>query len=268
MHGHHGRMIHFPILRTRRLTVQLRELSIGESIAIAAMPSHLQEAECTAFLRAAVKSAQGVEDPAQWTVQERILAVCHYLAATAEDGPDFSVGAGRYADYLDGGADVDMKAQQIEVGEVGGDDWHMRHLTGAMAESIERMAGEVTDAHGAPIPARLHWILGGMACQLVRAGESIADASVGEGAFDEFLSERMRVMAAFPESDFAALMGLYFSGRDRLHHLFRVDFGDDGIITLPKGGAAGNLLPARFPVRSCLSRIALNLGGKPHRSGV
>ena len=259
-------MIHFPILRTRRLTAQLRELSIGESIAIAAMPPHLQEAECTAFLRAAVKSAQGVEDPAQWTVQERILGVCHYLAATAEDGPDFAVGSGRYSDYLDGGADVDTKVQQIEVGEVGGDAWLMRHLTGAMAESIERMAGEVLDAGGAPIPARLHWILGAMAAQLVRAGESVPDSDAG-GAFDEFLAERMRVMIAFPESDFAALMGLYFDGRDRMHHLFRIEFSDEGIIAIPKGGAAENLLPARFPVHSCLSRIALDMGGKPRQSG-
>jgi hypothetical protein len=27
-------MVHFPILRTRRLTVQLRELTIGEALAV------------------------------------------------------------------------------------------------------------------------------------------------------------------------------------------------------------------------------------------
>ncbi|WP_197714678.1 hypothetical protein, partial [Nitrosomonas supralitoralis] len=88
-------MIHFPILRTRRLTVQLKELSIGESIAIAAMPSHLEEAVTTAFLLKAVATAKGIENPADWTVQERMMVVCHYLASVSDDGPDFAVGDGR-----------------------------------------------------------------------------------------------------------------------------------------------------------------------------
>ena len=255
-------MIHFPALRTRRLTVQLRELTIGESIAIAAMPLHLEEAACTAFLRFAVQSVKGIEDPANWTVQERMLAVCHYLAATAADGPDFAIGDGRYSDYLDGATDIQTQAQQIEVGEVGGDTWHIRHLTGAMAESIERMTGEVQGISG-----RLHWLLGAMAAQMVRAGESVPDASDGEGAFDEFLVARMRVMAAFPESDFSALMALYLGGREKLHHLFMVEFTSDGIMVMPKGGAAAELPPARFPVRTCLSGLALELVGKPHGAG-
>jgi len=261
-------VIHFPLLRTRRLTVQLRELTIGESIAIAAMPPHLPEAECTAFLKAAVQSTQGIEDPADWTVQERMLAVCHYLAATAEDGPDFSLGAGRYSDYLDGAADIQTQIPQVEVGELGGDVWHMRHLTGRMAESIERMAGEVQDAAGNPLAGRLHWLLGGMAAQMVRTSETVPDDTVADGAFDEWLVARMRVMAAFPESDFFALMGLYFSGRETLHHLFRITFDQDGILALPKGEPeAHTLLPARFPVRAALSRLALELVGKPDESG-
>jgi len=260
-------MVHFPLLRTRRLTVQLRELTIGESIAIASMPPHLPEAECTAFLRAAIHSAQGVEDTADWTVQERMLAVCHYLAATAEDGPDFSLGEGHYSDYLDGAIDIQPQTPQIEVGELSGDVWHMRHLTGRMAESIERMAGEVQDAVGQPLAGRLHWLLGGMAAQMVRTSETVPDANVAEGAFDEWLVARMRVMSAFSESDFAALMSLYFEGREKLRHLFRIEFSKDGIVAMPKGGAAANLPPARFPVRAALSRLALELVGKPDQSG-
>lgn len=256
-------MIHFPPLRTRRLTVQLRELSIGESIAIAAMPAHLEEASCTAFLRRAVESAKGIEDPAHWTAQERMLAVCHYLASISEDGPDFSLGDGRYSDYLDGGADISIAVQRVDVGEVGGDAWHVRHLTGAMAESIERMAGEVEGISG-----RLHWLLGGMAAQMVRVGESVPDATDGEGAFDEFLVGRMRVMAGFPESDFAVLMALYAAGREKLHHLFKIEFAADGLVAMPKGGAGGDLPPARFPVRSCLSGMACELVGKPDESGI
>ena len=178
-------------------------------------------------------------------------------------GPDFSLGDGRYSDYLDGASDIPTAVASVEIGEVGGDVWHIRHLTGAMAESIERMTGEVEGISG-----RLHWLLGGMACQMVRAGESVQDASDGEGAFDEFLVGRMRVMSAFPESDFAALMTKYMIGRDKLHHLFRIEFTSDGIVAMPKGGAASNLPPARFPAHTCLSGMARELVGKPHESGV
>ena len=256
-------MIHIPKFRTRRITATLRELSIGESIKIASIPAHLEEACCTAFLRCAIESATGVEDPANWTVQERIFGIAHYLASTAEDGPDFSLGDGRYSDYLDGASDIPTATASVEIGEVGGDVWHIRHLTGAMAESIERMTGEAEGISG-----RLHWLLGGMACQMVRSGESVPDASDGEGAFDEFLVGRMRVMSTFPESDFAALMTKYMIGRDKLHHLFRIEFTSDGIVAMPKGGAASNLPPARFPAHTCLSGMARELVGKPHESGV
>lgn len=250
-------MIHFPPLRTRRLTVQLRELPIAESIAVASIPSHLDEASCTAFLRGAIESVSGISDPAQWTVQERTLAVCHYLACTLEDGPDFPVGDGKFSDYLDGAADEQAAEASVEVGELDGDVWTLRHLTGAMAESIERLAGEI---EGVGERLRLHWLVGAMACQLVRAGESVPDASDGEGAFDDFLRHRMSVLMAFPESAFAALMGMFLQGRGRLHHLFRVEFADDGgLIAMPKGGAAAGLPPARFPVHTCLSQLARDL---------
>jgi hypothetical protein len=257
-------MIYFPPLRTRRLTLQLRELSIGDSLALAAMPGHMEEASTTAFLRAAVDASKGgVDDPARWTVQERILAVCHYLSATTEDGPDFSLGAGRYSDYLQGEADIQTSVQAVEVGEVGGDTWHVRHLTGAMAESIERMAGEIEGLSG-----RLHWLFGAMAAQLVRTGEEVPDAAAGEGAFDEFLLSRVMVLKGYPESDFAKLMTLYLEGRDKLHHFFKLEFTEDGIVAMPKGGAAGNLPPARFPVHTCLSRMARELVGKPDGDGI
>lgn len=243
-------MIHFPTLRTRRLTVQLKELSIGESIAIAAMPVHLEEASCTAFLSRAIQSCKGIEDPSLWTVQERMLVVCHYLAAVADDGPDFSLGEGRYSDYLDGAAD--MTHGRIDAGEAGGDAWQIGHLTGAMAESIERLTGEVEGMSG-----RLHWLLGAMAAQMVRVGETPPEPADGEGAFDEYLAARMRVMAGFPASDFETLLMRHAQGRHNLHHLFYVDFSTDGLVALPKGG--GDLPPARFPVRSCLTRMALEM---------
>lgn len=249
-------MIHFPILRTHRLTVQLRELPIAESIAVASMPPHLYEASCTTFLRGAIETVDGISDPAQWTVPERTLAVCHYLACTLEDGPDFAVGDGRFSDYLDGAVDAPAGEPAIAIGELDGDVWTLRHLTGAMAASIERLGGEI---EGVGERQRLHWLLGAMACQLVRAGESVPDASEGEGAFDDFLRQRMTVLMNFPESAFAALMAMFLQGCERLHHLFRIEFSGDGLVVMPKGGAAAELPPARFPVHTCISEVARDL---------
>jgi len=101
----------------------------------------------------------------------------------------------------------------------------------------------------------------------MRTGEAVPDLEVAEGAFDEWLVSRMRVMGAFSETDFAALLGVYFAGREKLHHLFRIEFTNTGIVAMPKGGATANLPPARFPVRTCLSRIALELVGKSLEPG-
>lgn len=253
--------IFFPVLRTRRLTVQLQEIPIGQALDLAAMPGHQEEACCTAFLRAAMASAKGIEDPVNWTVQERMLAVCHYLAATTDDGPDFSVGKGQYSDYLDGAKDIQTMATMLRLGEVAKDFWGIRHLTGGMAESIERLAGEIPKVRG-----RLHWLLGAMAAQLVRDGEISPVPAEGEGAFDEYLLHRMQILLNYPGSDFEALMFLFIEGRAKLAHLFEIDFNDDGVVAMPKGGVATQLPPARFQVYPCLPRLALDLVGKHDES--
>lgn len=255
--------IFFPVLRSRRLTVQLHEIPIGDALDLAAMPGHLDEACCTAFLRAAVASAKGIEDPSEWTVQERMLAVCHYLAATTDDGPDFSVGKGKYSDYLEGAKDVQSLANALRLGEVAKDYWGIRHLTGGMAESIERLVGEIPKVAG-----RLHWLIGAMAAQLVRDGEAVPTPADGEGAFDEYLLQRMQILLTYPGSDFQALMLLYLEGRAKLAHLFEIDFNDEGIVVMPKGGVASELPPARFPIYSCLPRLALELVGKHDELGL
>jgi hypothetical protein len=243
-------MKHFPILRTRRLTLQLKELTIGQSSNLAGMPAHLHEASCTAFLRAATETAS-IPDPVQWTVQDRIFAVAHFLAIVSEDGPDFAIGSGKYTDYLDGTTDTAI--EQAEIGEIGGDRWVIRHLRGYAAESIERLVGEVD------VKPRLHWLLGAMSAQLTRQGEAIAELTT-EGQYDEWLLNRMRVFAAFPESDFEALALAYEQGRKALNHLFAIDFNDTGIVVLPNTGADGGLPPARFRVSACLSPIARAYG--------
>lgn len=248
-------MIHIPQLRTRRLTLQLRELSIGDSLAVLAIPGHLEQATTTEFLRRSVSSVKGIDDPAAWTVQERAMATAHYLASASDDGPDFSLGEGKYSDYLD--AAKDYQTATVSAGELGGDIWLLRQLTGAMAESIERLQGEIEGISG-----RLHWMIGAMAAQLVRDGDPAIDGD--DVSIDEQLTTRMRVLIAYPESDFVTMLAMFQSARAKLGHLFDMDFADAGIVFLPKGGdeAAVTLPPARFPAHSCISAFARGVVGQ------
>ncbi|MGI9212288.1 MAG: hypothetical protein ACR2HF_07415, partial [Methylococcaceae bacterium] len=68
--------IHFPILRSKRLTIQLKELSIGTSVELAKIPGHLEQTAVSAFLQAAVADSSH-PDVGDWTVAERTLAICH-----------------------------------------------------------------------------------------------------------------------------------------------------------------------------------------------
>ena len=83
--------IHFPILRTKRLTIQMKELSMSSSIALAKMPLHAEQATVTAFLNASIEDAGNFADVAAWTVAERNLAICHYLSCVSEGNPIFSL---------------------------------------------------------------------------------------------------------------------------------------------------------------------------------
>lgn len=253
-------MIHFPALRTKRLTVRLKELSMMDAITMASLPEHLGEELATFFLRCAVAEVTGIQDPAQWTVQERILAVCHYMASTFDDGPDFSLNGngGRYSDYLMG--EKDYGEDEVGIGAIDEDEWTVRQLTGAMASAIERLQGELPGVSG-----RTHWQIGLMAAQMVPNGER--GDGLGEGEFDAFLLERMRVIASFPESSFVMLAERYEEAKSRLEHLFRVSFDDTGIIVLPREGSAAELPPARFPAGSCITSFARYLGGKPEEPG-
>lgn len=240
-------MIHFPILRTKRITVQLNELKIGDALRIAVIPEQTREIATTEFLKAVV---DGDANPRNWTVQDRVMAVAHYLAAISPDGPDFQVGDGHYSDYLDGGVDIQPELIGSELGIIDGDAWTIVHLTGAMAESVERLEGQVNGLSG-----RLHWLLGCMAAQLVRSGETIPVFDVEE-QYDDWLKARMLVIANYPESSFQELMYAFRVGRDRLYHLFNIDFNDSGIVVAPKRGGDGGLPPAMFPVHAAISPTA------------
>lgn len=246
-------MIHFPPLRTSRLDVQLQELTIAQAVDLAAVPPDKHEAAITGLLRHAVQEARGEHtDPARWTVQERILAVAHYTAATAEEGGNFHVGAGRLLDYLD--AQADTVQAQADGGTALGHRWEVRQLIGAEAEAMEGICA-----------SRLDWVTADMAARLRdlddEADGKAPSAADAPGPYADWLAQRADKMRRLPESDFADLFRAYRTGRDALHHIFRLEHDEQGHIVMPmKQEVGGQLLaPARFPVSACITELARQL---------
>lgn len=249
-------MIQFPTIRTSRLTVKLHELSLLKSIELANIPEDRIEQACTHLLMATTKLSVNCPPVKDWTAQERIFVLCNYLS-TVFDDPDFAIGdQAHFFDYLGVAGDVDFVADPVVVGEVGGDKWMIRHLTGTMAEAIERRLGDIYDIHG-----RSHWLLGCMAAQLYRDGEEPSSTD-NEGDFDDVLVERAKVFANYPDSDFQELLLAFYRGREKLKHIFDLDIDHKGIVVLPKEGAEGDLPPARFRAHLGLSAVAAEMAEK------
>lgn len=249
-------MIHFPPLRTGRLDVQLRELTIAEAVALAAVPAARHEANATALLRCIVDEARGEHsEPGRWTVQERMLVVAHYIACTSEEANFALGGEARFLDYLM--AERDTAEPEVDAGEACGDAWRLRQLTGDEAAAVEALCS-----------SRMDWVLGDMAARLRAIGDAedaaAPDATAEPGLYADWIAERKAAFGKLPESDFEALFGIYRGALPRLDHLFLIDFDAEGHFALParrkEGGAA--LAPARFPVASTLSAAALELGAR------
>lgn len=275
-------MLHFSKLSTRRLREQMRELNIGESVAVAKFPDSQEEAAVTAMLRACCTSSTGAPglDPLHWTLQERTLGIAHYLMAMDPMNPDFELGSdGHFSDYLQAESDVEIASLErpIVLGELEGDHWGMQHLLGYMLEAIERTEGMVAipGVPGECMRGSLHWTFGTMAAQLVRV-QIDSEGNVMDlmnpapdplqvGVYDDWLIQAMTVLASYPDSTFVQLKILYGAGKQRQHHLFDWVLSRTGrpvILPNPKKEAAAVLPPATFPALACLSPVARSLGGK------
>lgn len=254
-------MIEFRPLRTKRLALTLQEIAIGDAISLASIPPSMYESQTTRFLKSVIKQAEAatpihVTDPRAMTVQERAFSVAHYMAHVSESAPDFSIGDGRFSNYLVG--QQQHVVPSFPAGNVGGDAWALVPLVGAAAEAIEELHGDL-----AGISGEYHWMLGCMASQL-RKKDDVAPDPVTDTAYGDWLRERMLVLSRYPESDFVQMLVLYRQAVRATRHFFNMDINDDGIVFLEEveKEAVATLPPARFPVSSCLSDFALRMGGK------
>lgn len=259
-------MITFGPFRSKRLTVELRELTIGQAMELCARPPHLHESAISAMLRHVVIKPEGVAygqvtDTRLWTVQERGAVAAHYLAHVSGMA-DFAIGdKATYSDYLT--ADR-QEVATIELGDIGGDQWTLHPLLGFQAEAIER----VIDMERM-VGKRNGWMIGAMAFQMLRGEAAEAEFSaecklpaiplqdLNDFELDEWLVHRVETLKGLPESVFAQMLSQYLYGNDQAQHLLRMAFADDGIVFVAARDEEGKEVPglpsARFPVSDMLS---------------
>lgn len=255
-------MIIFPGLRTKRISVTLRELTLNESIAVCRLPADRPEATATEFLRRTADGAKApatgyVTDPRLWTVEERARLVCHYLSQVSESGADFGVGEnGKLSDYLR--FDADLAVTEVKLGKVAGKDRVLRPLLGAHVEVLERICN-----------GRGDWLHAVIACQLHVEGEAPPDyASLTDVQMFEWCSGRLEALRKLPESDYEALYLAWAQGRRDIEHFFVTAVDDEGIMFWPQNMTeAGNKNPVRFHALPCISEGTRVLFAGPDKSG-
>lgn len=245
-------MITFPYLRTKRIAVALRELTLGEAEAVCRIPAERHEAATTALLRFIASAAEAprpgyVTDPRLWTVGERIRVVAHYMMQLSEDGPDFALGAGRLTDYAM--LDTDEDVAPVNVGSLDGVPYTFRPMVGALAEVLEQ---ECT--------TRAQWVIAAVACQVLTSSDhDPAWADLSDIQILEWVRDRVERLKARTESDFEALLDMHASGMQRTTQFFATWFTDGGIVCLPVSEGGAGLYPARFRAVSCISEATRQL---------
>ena len=234
-------MLLIPPVQLPHKTYQLRELTIGEAIALVKMDPAAHEHTISQFLTYVLAG-----DGRALTVQERYLLVAQYISATCQGEADFPIGdQAKYSDYLR----MDKPLVQDYVALGFEETWVLKPLYGWQAESLEDICHTWHD-----------WIFGCMAAQLAKADEldSLHTIDTPAATYKEWLNERISIFKAYPERDFEQLYHAFLWGMEKLNCYFELGFDNEGLVCLHKEGAG--FAPARFQVSDGITQTAVLFG--------
>lgn len=249
-------------VHTRRISVALRELSIGQVQELCTIPAIYEQRTVTQFLRAIMQPIErttgepAITDPLMWSVNERMNATIWYMAAMLDDGPNFALGDLNLSDYLLAGADY-VEEVPFQYGE---ESLVFTPLHGYQAEAIEALI-----AGGQFEKTFLNWNAGYMAaCMRGQADEPIAYENPAQ--YQEVLAERMRGVLSIPETTFAGLFASFLDAASSAQHFVHAVVTEYGVVARqvtdpqPAEGAGDSEVPgfgtARFRARSAISSRA------------
>lgn len=237
-------MNHLCPLNLPSITLEMRELTILQAMTLAKIPTTQEQYSVGRFIKFVTNNAV---NPSLLTAQERTMALCHYLAASGDNGADFSVGSGTFFDYFN--PTPVKKDDKIPLSDYAGDNWHITPLFGWALESLERLQGEIVELEG-----RIYWLIGRMAAQLLRDNEDLPDFNSNDSV-DIWLLNRLRTFSRYPEREFNQLLSSFLSAVEGHDALFKIDVDDVGLVIMPCEGDKG-LPPARFPCYTLLTEWA------------
>lgn len=207
---------------TKRINAQMQELTIQGAIALCEIPPHLNE---LGISRALEKIINQTNLPLkEWTVQERVLAIAHYLTAQ-EQGDFYITEQSKLSDfYLD---------QDYQETPYYFDDLEIVPLTAKYAESIERAIISMNIQNA--------WTIGAMAATIRQKGDK------WQGSADEFIHENIQRILNLPESEFLELLNHFQAAQEHLKHGVEILYTNDGIAMLSqKGDTSVELVKFRF----------------------
>lgn len=246
-------MIHFDPVLTRRLALNLREISLEGAEDVCSTPTALEQRAITKFLSHVLTpiDPNAPFDPRTLSVNERTYIMAKYMAATLPDGPNFSLGSARLSDYLLEGTDI---VPTLALGfELGGEPLSLLPLYGYQAEIIEGLI-----AGGSLPPREASWTVMGMACRLVSASTP-ALVFKDDRSYEAALIQRYNELIRLPERTFLDLLAAYREAdRKSAHFLYVRPVAYDNVASLVAypvaEGQGGAALPvARFPALSALA---------------
>lgn len=235
-------------VRLKRFTAHLRELKVGECMTLAKMAPERDHVSTSTLLKYIVDDASGlVTDPLEWTVEERLMVKAMYMSGTLEDGPDFSVGDdAKFTDYAMG--DKDYIADSVDV-----DGFSVINMTGRLAESIERLEGEIeVSEYG-------HWLMGSIAARLHSGVVNIPD---NDSDLDAWAFERIKELLSLDQSEFSKRCMILATGNEKINHLFNLTIAQAGGYAVAPREEESELPLARFPVDAVIQGVTKAMGGK------
>ncbi len=221
---------------TKRINAKMRELTLRQAIDLCEIPDEFNELGISRALEAVI--TETTLPLSEWTIQERIAALIHYI--TAQERGDWQVADGvNVSDYL---IDSDYPLSNYLF-----DDFEIIPLTAKYVEAIERACNSLKKGR------RGDWVVSAMAISIRKCGQVWDDEVI-----DELIAVNSKKLLDLPESEFSNLVEHFFAAQVHLAHGVAITFSDNGIAVLPQKG--GSDLPSvRFQFNAIISETTREL---------
>lgn len=225
---------------TSRITAQMQELTLGQTMELCEIPDEMNEYGIGKMLSFVVTETNlPVEE---WTAQERLFALSHYLVALNKGDVELEDENGNIIPLSEYMIDKDYPESNYTFKQFDKEEeitLEVVPLTGEYLEAVERAC----IANGKKMG---DWVVATMAAQIRVAGE------MWNGVADDYVQENIKRLKELPLADFDSLFFEFCKGLEQQEHLLRIGFSNDGLML--KGGAG--LPPVRFPFITAISETA------------